>query len=85
MAKLIRCECGFVARGDNDDQVIGVIRGHMATDHPVLLDTVSREDLLGWIRVEVVHYHISVLIGGLVFAAAALVVLRTIPGPAVRR
>ena len=39
MAKLIRCECGFVARGDNDDQVIGAIRGHMATDHPVLLDT----------------------------------------------
>jgi len=23
MAKLIRCECGFVARGDNDDQVVG--------------------------------------------------------------
>jgi predicted small metal-binding protein len=52
MAKLIRCECGFVARGDNDDQVVGVIRGHLATDHPGLLDTVSGEDLLGWIRVE---------------------------------
>jgi predicted small metal-binding protein len=52
MAKLIRCECGFVARGDGDDQVLRVIRGHMATDHPALLDTVSREDLLSWIRVE---------------------------------
>jgi len=52
MAKAIRCECGFVARGDSDDQVITVIRGHMATDHPVLLDTVSREDLLAWIQVE---------------------------------
>jgi predicted small metal-binding protein len=52
MAKLIRCECGFVARGDSDDQVVTEIRGHMATDHPVLLDTVSREDLLSWIRVE---------------------------------
>ena len=41
--KLIRCECGFVARGDSDDQVVGMIRGHMATDHPALLDTVSRE------------------------------------------
>jgi hypothetical protein len=41
MAKTIRCECGFVARGDSDDQVIGVIRGHMVTDHPALLDTVS--------------------------------------------
>jgi len=52
MARLIRCECGFVARGDSDDQVIDVIRGHMATDHPALLEKVGRDDLLGWIRVE---------------------------------
>jgi predicted small metal-binding protein len=52
MAKLIRCECGFIARGENEDQVIGAIRGHMSTDHPTLLDAVSREDLLGWIQVE---------------------------------
>src|SRR5262249_34030891 len=52
MARLIRCECGFIARGDSDDQVIGVIRGHMSTDHPALLDTVSRDDLAGWIQVE---------------------------------
>ncbi len=52
MAKLIRCECGFVARGESDDQVVGVIRGHMATDHPALLNTVSRDDLLSWIQAE---------------------------------
>ena len=52
MAKLIRCGCGFVARGDSDDQVIGVIRAHMSSDHPALLDHVSREDLMGWIKVE---------------------------------
>lgn len=52
MAKLIRCECGFIARGDSDDDVIGKIRSHMATDHPAMLGTVSREDLLGWIQVE---------------------------------
>lgn len=52
MARLIRCECGFVARGDSDDQVVEVTRGHMAADHPALLDTVSGEDLFGWIRVE---------------------------------
>jgi predicted small metal-binding protein len=50
--KLIRCECGFVARGESDDQVVGAIRGHMAADHPALLESVSREDLLSWIRVE---------------------------------
>jgi predicted small metal-binding protein len=52
MAKLIRCECGFIARADNDDLVIGAIRDHMASDHPALLDTVSRDDLLGWIQLE---------------------------------
>jgi predicted small metal-binding protein len=52
MAKLIRCECGFVVRGNSNDEVIGAIRAHMAADHPALLDSVSREDLLGWIQVE---------------------------------
>ena len=52
MTKLIRCECGFVARGDSDDQVVDVIRGHMASDHPALLDTVNRDDLLSWIQVD---------------------------------
>lgn len=52
MSKLIRCECGFVARGDSDDQVVGVIRRHMASDHPAVLASVSREDLLSWIQAE---------------------------------
>jgi predicted small metal-binding protein len=52
MAKTIRCECGFVARGDNDDEVIEEIRGHMATDHPALLDSVSINDLRSWIQAE---------------------------------
>lgn len=50
--KLIRCECGYVARGENDDQVVGVIRGHMATDHPAVLASVTRQDLLSWIVTE---------------------------------
>jgi predicted small metal-binding protein len=52
MARIIRCECGFVARGDTDDEVIEAIRRHMGTDHPTLLETVGQEDLLGWIQVE---------------------------------
>jgi predicted small metal-binding protein len=50
--KLIRCECGFVARGDSDDEVVGAIREHMAADHPALLGTISRHDLLSWIQAE---------------------------------
>lgn len=52
MAKMIRCECGFVARGGSDEEVIGVIRGHLVDDHPALLDSVSHEDMLGWIQVD---------------------------------
>ena len=29
-----------------------MIRGHMATDHPALLDTVSQEELVSWIHAE---------------------------------
>ena len=52
MAKLINCECGFVARGDTDEEVIEAIRAHMREDHPQLLEQVSRDDLVGWIEEE---------------------------------
>ena len=52
MDRVIRCECGFVARGETDDQVIEVIRGHMREDHPALLEEVAEEDLRNWIEVE---------------------------------
>jgi predicted small metal-binding protein len=52
MERVIRCECGYIARGDSDDAVVGVIRAHMRSDHPALLDVVTREDLVGWIQIE---------------------------------
>jgi predicted small metal-binding protein len=52
MAMFIKCECGFLARGDSEDAVIERIRDHMREDHPDVLEKVSREDLLGWIERE---------------------------------
>ena len=52
MAMVINCECGFVARGETEEEVIGKIREHMGQDHPVLLGSVTQEDLLGWIERE---------------------------------
>lgn len=52
MAKLIRCECGYVARGDVDVAVVTAIEAHMAADHPALLAQVDRADLFGWIQEE---------------------------------
>jgi predicted small metal-binding protein len=50
MAKQITCECGYVIRGETEDEVIGGTREHMRQDHPALLESVTREDLLGWIE-----------------------------------
>jgi predicted small metal-binding protein len=50
--RLIRCECGYLARGGSDDEVVGMIRGHLASDHPALLETVSTQDLISWIQSE---------------------------------
>lgn len=50
MAKQINCECGYIARGEDEDEVVQRIREHMRTDHPVLFERVSDEDLRGWIE-----------------------------------
>jgi predicted small metal-binding protein len=50
MAKLIRCECGFIARGDSDDEVVAAIRDHMGTDHPDVLARVDRQEIESWIE-----------------------------------
>jgi predicted small metal-binding protein len=52
MGKLIRCECGFIARGTTDDEVVELIRAHMQADHPAVLRSVSHDDLLGWVQLE---------------------------------
>jgi len=51
MARQVKCECGYVARGESDDDVLATIRDHMRTDHPELLDQVSDEQILGWVEI----------------------------------
>ena len=50
MTKLIRCECGFLARGETDEQVVSAIEAHMRTDHPAVLAGIDRSELFGWIE-----------------------------------
>jgi predicted small metal-binding protein len=47
MAKVINCECGYVARGETDDELIADAERHINRDHPDLVGKVSRADLLG--------------------------------------
>jgi predicted small metal-binding protein len=50
MAKLINCECGYVVRGESEEEVIAKIKQHMQSDHPEVLASTSEEDLRGWIE-----------------------------------
>lgn len=50
MGMLIRCECGFVARGTTEEEVIRNIRDHLTEVHPAMASSVTHEDLLGWIE-----------------------------------
>ena len=52
MTRIIRCECGYIARGETDAEVVDDISAHMKADHPALSQAVAREDLLGWIQLE---------------------------------
>jgi len=47
MAKLINCECGYVVRGEDDDELVANAEEHMLSDHPEMVGTVTRDDLLG--------------------------------------
>ena len=46
MAKVINCECGYVVRGETDDELITNAETHINQDHPDMVGKVTREDLL---------------------------------------
>ena len=51
MARQIKCECGYVARAETDDEVIDMIERHVRSDHPELADIESSEEIASWIEV----------------------------------
>jgi predicted small metal-binding protein len=46
MAKVIRCQCGFLGRGETVEEAAAEIDEHMRSDHPELVGKVTREDLI---------------------------------------
>jgi predicted small metal-binding protein len=53
MVRQIRCECGFIARAETDEEVVELTLRHVRSDHPELVDTETSEEIATWI--EVVH------------------------------
>jgi predicted small metal-binding protein len=44
--KQISCVCGFVLKGQDDDELWEQAQVHLRTDHPDLVGQVSRDDIL---------------------------------------
>jgi predicted small metal-binding protein len=46
MAKVINCDCGYVVRGDSDDELLANADQHIESDHPDMVGKVTHEELL---------------------------------------
>jgi predicted small metal-binding protein len=50
MLKQVRCECGYVARAESEEEVITQVLAHVARDHPALAETETADDIRSWIE-----------------------------------
>ena len=50
MAKVYECVDGFVARGDDDDQLMAQIERRVVEAHPHLVGTLDRDEILAAAR-----------------------------------
>jgi predicted small metal-binding protein len=46
MAKVINCECGYVVRGESDEELLAGARSHIQEAHPDLVGKVGDDDLM---------------------------------------
>jgi predicted small metal-binding protein len=46
MSKRIVCECGYVVRGEDDEQLVELGREHMQANHPAIAAVITAEELL---------------------------------------
>ena len=50
--KIVHCPCGVDVEGETDDQIVANVEAHLEADHPDLVGTYSREQIL-----EMAHEH----------------------------
>jgi len=43
---MINCECGRTIRGETDEEVVANAEAHVREDHPDLVGSITRDDLL---------------------------------------
>jgi predicted small metal-binding protein len=50
MAKQVDCPCGETVRGESDDELVSNVEAHIQDQHPDMVGTMSREQILGMAR-----------------------------------
>jgi predicted small metal-binding protein len=51
MARQIRCECGQIVRGETEDELVELTLEHLRSDHPLLADQITRDEIVALIEV----------------------------------
>ena len=51
MARQISCECGQIVRGETEDEVVDLTLEHLRTDHPQLVDQITRDEIVALIEI----------------------------------
>jgi predicted small metal-binding protein len=46
MARLIKCDCGYIVRGDTDEELVAAGQAHIREAHPDMVGQVSDEQLV---------------------------------------
>jgi predicted small metal-binding protein len=46
MAYVINCECGYVARGETEDELVSDAEQHIREQHPDMAEDMTREQIL---------------------------------------
>jgi predicted small metal-binding protein len=52
MAQKVDCPCGETVRGESDDELVSNVEQHIQSDHPDMVGTMSREQILGMAQPE---------------------------------
>jgi Protein of unknown function (DUF1059) len=47
MAMKIDCPCGETVRGENEDELVTNAEAHISANHPEMVGTMSREEIVG--------------------------------------
>jgi predicted small metal-binding protein len=44
---VVHCPCGVDVKGDTDDELVENVESHVQADHPEMVGTMSRDQILG--------------------------------------